>query len=179
MAIMSSKTDGLSSFRYRFIPSDSSWKTPVVSPRDNNSYVDRSLSVRVSMLRSISCIFRMIRKAFWIIVKFVKPRKSIFNKPKCSIGFIEYSVTTEMSPLAASWRGRYSVNGSLEITTPAAWTDACRTTPSSLDAISMHCLTCGLLLYRSLSSAIFSKASFNDIPPGPDGISLAIVSTSV
>src|SRR2546423_595347 len=59
-----------------------------------------------------------------------RPRKSIFSRPRASTSPPENCVTTSWSaPFCCS--GTYSVSGQTPITTPAAWIESCRTSPSS------------------------------------------------
>ena len=71
------------------------------------------------------------------IVKFLNPKKSIFNNPIAlsdtfkSKLYISYWVIT-LSVRLSRDNGVYSVKGLSAITTPAAWVLACRATPSTL-----------------------------------------------
>ena len=67
------------------------------------------------------------------MVRFARPRKSIFSRPIFSTAIMSYWVITR-SPLVAFCSGTCSINGSREMITPAACVLACRATPSSLCA---------------------------------------------
>src|SRR5205085_1057033 len=59
-----------------------------------------------------------------------RPRKSIFNRPRSTTSHIPNCVTTSWSgPFC--WSGTISVSGCAPITTPAAWIESWRTSPSS------------------------------------------------
>ena len=76
------------------------------------------------------------------IVRFDRPRKSNFRRPSASIACISYWVISP-SELVAFWSGISSVSGSRLMTTPAAWVDALRATPSRCRAKSVIRLTAG------------------------------------
>ncbi len=128
MAIMSSKTVGFSSRKYRFIPADSSWNTPVVSPRWNNLKVSSSSSGILARSISVLYTFLIIRKALLIIVKFERPKKSILSRPISSTGPIGYCVAT--TPFCDISTGANFTISSGAITTPAACTPWLRIVPS-------------------------------------------------
>ena len=62
------------------MPPDSSWNTPIVSPRLRSSKVFQSSSETFSMAKSGVCL-RMCCTASWMTVRFFSPRKSIFSRP--------------------------------------------------------------------------------------------------
>ena len=79
------------------------------------------------------------------------PRKSIFSRPICSIGFIVNCVTVRNTcspfssvPASAICSGTMSVSGRSAITTAAAWIEELRTIPSSPCATSTICLAVGV-----------------------------------
>ena len=76
---------------------------------------------------------------------------------------ISYCVISE-SELVAFWSGMSSVRGSREMTTPAAWVEAFRATPSSCLAKSITRLTPGSESYCSRSWGAVSSASSSLIP---------------
>ena len=88
--------------------------------------------------------------AFLRIVRFERPRKSNLSRPSASIACISYWVISE-SEFVAFWSGMSSVSGSREMTTPAAWVEALRATPSSCLAKSMTRFTAGSASYCSRS----------------------------
>jgi len=86
------------------------------------------------------------------------PRKSIFNRPISSTGFIVNWVTVRSTlspfssvPASATWSGTMSVSGRSAITTAAAWIEEFRTIPSSPFATSMICAASGSLSTSALS----------------------------
>ncbi len=108
------------------MPVDSNWKTPVDAPRVSIAYVSGSStgSVRMSIGSSISS------SASSITSRLRRPRKSIFRSPSASTSPIGNCVTTSWSE-PFCWSGMYSVSGRSPITTPAAWIESWRTSPSS------------------------------------------------
>ncbi len=133
--------DGLSSTQTRFIPSDSSWNMPSVSPRLIISYVFASSSGIVAMSKSEFTVRRISSIAAFITVRLRRPRKSILSSPTRSTMFMSYCVLTVLSPIFTS--GTWSVSGFFEITTPAAWVDALRASPSIEAAVSSSLRICG------------------------------------
>ena len=67
----------------RFIPEDSSWKTPIVSARQNNLNVNgSSIGMRVMSTFAESVRLLLIKSSVLSIVeRFCKPRKSNFTAP--------------------------------------------------------------------------------------------------
>ena len=59
-----------------------------------------------------------------------RPRKSIFSSPSASTSFIWNWVTTSWSA-PFCWSGTTFISGSAPITTPAAWIESARVSPSS------------------------------------------------
>ena len=92
MAIKSSSRFGSRSLRYLFIPVDSNWNIPVVSPLLNNSKVLLSSSGIVSILISIPFDFFMLSMASLIIDSVLRPRKSILRRPTDSTWLPSYCV---------------------------------------------------------------------------------------
>ena len=76
------------------------------------------------------------------IVRFDSPRKSNLSRPSASIACISYWLISP-SELVAFWSGISSVSGSRLMTTPAAWVEALRATPSRWRAKSVIRLTAG------------------------------------
>uniref|UniRef100_A0A6J7NAR3 Unannotated protein n=1 Tax=freshwater metagenome TaxID=449393 RepID=A0A6J7NAR3_9ZZZZ len=104
---------------------DSSWNTPIVSPRPSSSYVRASSSESPSTSKSGSCLCWIIFTVSVMTSRFLSPRKSILRRPSSSTPFISYCVTIgEFSGLPPGsglrWIGRYSVSGPRVITTAAA-----------------------------------------------------------
>ena len=118
---------------------------PVVSPDASSSNVEASSSGIVSRSISIPRSCRTRSTAWRRIVRFDSPRKSNFSRPSASMPCISYWVISA-SEFVAFWSGMSSVSGSREITTPAAWVEALRATPSSWRAKSMIRLTAGSLV---------------------------------
>ena len=73
---------------------------------------------------------RMRSTAWRRIVRFERPRKSNLSRPSASTPCISYWVMSP-SEFVAFWSGMSSVSGSRLMTTPAAWVEALRATPSS------------------------------------------------
>ena len=132
------------------MPADSSWNTPVVSPRWNNLYVSLSSSGNSDRLISVPCTLRMIRMALLIIDKFDSPKKSILSNPNSSTSPIGNWVAT--TPFCACSSGRYLTRSSGAITTPHACTPCERIVPSSFIAKSSTRCATGLLSYSFLRS---------------------------
>ena len=108
-------------------------------------------------------------------VSVFNPRKSIFKRPMLPISSMAYCVTISSSFVRA--RGEYSTMGRGEITTPAACTEACRVSPSSLLDTSRSCRM------RSSLSRIWRSAgtcwmALSMVMSGSAGIILAIRSQS-
>ncbi len=104
-----------------------------------------------------------------------RPRKSIFSRPRSPTVPIENWVTISWSgPFC--WSGTTSVSGCAPITTPAAWIESWRTSPSSGRARSTISFVTGSVSYASRSSSpVLRHAS--SVCPGPSGISFATLST--
>ena len=101
----------------------------------------RPLTPRCSLIRSTA-----LRR----IVRLDRPRKSNLSRPSASMPCISYWVMSA-SELVAFWSGISSVSGSREMTTPAAWVDALRATPSSCWANPISLPICGSPSCISLS----------------------------
>ena len=96
------------------------------------------------------------------MVRLVSPKKSIFSSPSMASGSMEYwvmEISLPASALVGRCRGTYSVRGSLEITTPAAWVLTWWAVPSKPAAFSTKSRTAGSVSYISFSSGLFSTAS--------------------
>ena len=135
----SSKFAGFNSFMKFFIPALSSWKTPSVFPvaRDANTALSSKSIWSISI--AFPLLFSAIRTAFWITVRVLNPRKSIFNRPSSSIVVIVNCVV--IIPSEPRESGTYSSIGFCEITTPAACMDVWRGRPSRRLDISISCFT--------------------------------------
>ena len=96
----------------------------------------------VSMSKSGCPSARMILTALSMTSRLRRPRKSILSRPSFSTSVMETWVTTSASPFCM--RGRWSVSGPLEMTTPAAWMESWRMRPSSGRAMSTTSRTCVL-----------------------------------
>ena len=72
----------------------------------------------------------MSATALSITSRFRSPRKSIFSSPSASTFFIENCVTISWSA-PFCWSGTTSISGCAPITTPAAWIESARVSPSS------------------------------------------------
>ena len=147
---ISSRELGLKSLTTCFIPEDSSWKIPSRSPLPIRSKVLPSFCGNSSMFIFLPVDWLIRETVFSIIVRFLRPKKSIFNNPSDSISSIEYWVI--ICPSLFLWRGTSSSRGSDAITTPAAWTPYVLLVPSILKAKSTHFFTLLSLIYFSLNS---------------------------
>ena len=87
-------------------------------------------------------MFLIIFKADSMMVKFFKPKKSIFNRPRSSIGWREYWEMMLRSDEEAYWMGTYSVSGFLVMRTPQACVEACPNV--RLDAVGSRIMICDL-----------------------------------
>ena len=76
----------------RFIPDDSSWKTPIVSARQNKSKVkESSMGILEMSIEAESGRLVLIRsRVLSIVERFCKPRKSNLTAPWSSAYFIGY-----------------------------------------------------------------------------------------
>ena len=119
--------------------------------------------------------FPISAHALSITSRLRRPRKSILSRPSASTSHIPYCVTTSWpGPFCCS--GTTSISGCAPITTPAAWIESCRVSPSSGRARSTTSRVIGSASYDSLSGwPFFSDAS--SVCPGPSGIIFAIRST--
>ena len=102
-----------------------------------------------------------MRKADSIIVKFLRPKKSIFNKPKSSTGWSEYCETIFLSDEEAYCNGTYSLSGFLVISTPQACIEEWRATPSKIFAKSKIRLAAASVSLIFLSSGTSFRALSN------------------
>ncbi len=109
-----------------------------------------------------------------ITVSVLKPKKSIFKRPSSSKVVMVNCVTIVSSFFA---RGTYSSTGAEQITTPAAWVDACLGSPSRDLDISIKFLTLSFSSYCFLSSGFISRA-LSMVILSSIGIIFAITSTS-
>ncbi len=98
------------------------------------------------------------------------------SRPSASIACIS-NWLIKASEFVAFWSGISSVSGSRLMTTPAAWVDALRATPSSWRAKSMIRLTAGSASTWPFRSGEIWRASSSLIPSW-FGMALAIRSTS-
>ena len=154
-----------------FMPGDSNWKRPVVSPRLKSAYV----SLSSSGILSVSSSPAAFRIAFgtrglslprsathsFSTVSVLRPRKSIFRRPTGSTKCPSYCVVSSLSPppvpfpvprspfpflppfSGVGMTGRVSAIGSREMMTPQAWTPGWRMHPSRRPARSMSLWTTG------------------------------------
>ena len=155
MATRSSKRLGWSARRCFFIPGDSNWNNPVVSPRENSSKV--SLSSRgISSASSVTCFdFLIFSRQVLMIDNVRNPKKSIFIKPIGSTKCPSYCVVIKLSP-SVGITGMWSVSGSRLIRIPQACTPVCRTEPSKISASRMVFAIRGLGELFSFSRSGFS-----------------------
>ena len=133
--MISSKQVGCSFFMNPFIPSDSSWNTPFVSPEEIS--FNASLSFNISSVHSgISTPYFSFTDfcAVSMIVRLRSIRRSFFRFPRCSASVMLY------------WQTRYPVSGSTDTGNrsshgtgvgicPQACVEAAFLVPSSLLAI--------------------------------------------
>ena len=170
MATRSVSFSGWSAMRYFFIPIDSNWKSPVVSPRPKSSYVSLSSSGILSVSSSPSALriasgtrgLSLPRSAThsFSTVSVLRPRKSILSRPTGSTKCPSYCVVRSLSsapgasdapfplpfapPLSGvGMTGSVSAIGSREMMTPQACTPGWRMQPSSRPARSMSLWTTG------------------------------------
>src|SRR5215207_6973843 len=129
------------------MPDDSNWKTPIESPFASIAYVFGS-STGIFSFESPPTSWYV----FSITSRFRRPRKSIFRRPSASTSHIPNCVTTSWSA-PFCWSGTYSTSGRSPMTTPAAWIESLRTSPSSGFARSTISRTCGSESYACRSSA--------------------------
>ena len=76
-----------------------------------------------------------ISQALRMTVSVLRPRKSIFSRPRSPTGPIAYWVT--MAPSSSCLSGSRFTSGWSPITTPAACTDALRVRSSRMKAVSI------------------------------------------
>ena len=117
------------------MPEDSSWKTPRVSARWSMSKVSGSSMGMAERSRGGLWLATMLDRVSSSTERVRSPRKSIFTRPRCSMGSMEYWVTTWFSPILRT--GTISTRGTGVITTPAACWEQCRAIPSMWEAVSM------------------------------------------
>src|SRR5215203_2686036 len=154
------------------MPDDSNWNTPIESARASISYVLRSSSGIDSTVRPAP----ISSTALSITSSLRSPRKSIFSSPTSTASHMPNCVTTsESGPFCCS--GTTLISGSAPITTPAAWIESWRTSPSSGRARSTISRATGSASYSCFSGCPgFMHAS--SVWPGPSGISFATLSTA-
>src|SRR6266511_1568070 len=170
--MMSSNSVGFTCRSASRMPDDSNWKTPVESPRASIAYVCAS-SIGIFVMSSPLPISST---ALSITSRLRRPRKSIFSSPSASMSPIGNCVTTSWSgPFCC--KGTMFVSGSAPITTPAAWIESARVSPSSGCASSTISFATGSLSIARRSSAPGLRHS-SSVCPGPSGISFAILSTT-
>ena len=122
----------------------------------------------------MSCTSNAPWIAFWITVSVRSPRKSIFKRPNSSNVTIVYCVV--MLPSEALDSGTNSSTGFGLITTPAAWTEVCRGSPSKRIAISISFFAESSVSYIVRSSG-FIFIAFAIVIPSSIGIAFATLST--
>ena len=129
------------------MPADSIWNTPNVSPLASISLVFGSLSGSPMRSMSMPCVCLITSHALPRIVRFVRPRKSIFSRPSSATSHMPNCVvgSASASPEEGRCSGMMFTSGSGAITTPAACVLAWRATPSSSRAVSISLATAGSL----------------------------------
>ena len=133
MATRSSKRFGCNARRCFFIPGDSNWNSPVVSPRENSLNVSSS-SRGISFSSRTRCLdFLMFSRQVLMMERVRNPRKSILISPIGSTKWPSYCVVMRLSP-SVGMIGIWSVSGSRLIRIPQACTPVCLTEPSSVSA---------------------------------------------
>ena len=111
------------------MPLDSNWKTPTVSAVRRSSKVRRVVEREVLEVELDRRGRASIASAFWITVSVRSPRKSILRRPIFSTAPMSYwVVTSSLCRLVAAARSRRARVGVM--TTPAAWVEAWRDSPS-------------------------------------------------
>ena len=129
----------------------SSWNTPRVSPRANNSYVFGSSRPSSSRTTVSPRFDMMLSKVSSSTVRFRSPKKSIFSRPSDSHAPISNWVI-----IAPSWSlrqtGKTLINSSLHKITPAACTPGWRFRPSMPRAVSTTARTSASSSYKSRNS---------------------------
>ena len=93
-----------------------------------------------------------------MMVRFFKPRKSIFSRPRSSTACISNCVMMVSFSCGANWSGTRSISGSFAITVAQAWTDACRATPSRWRAVSISFFASGLRVVERFQFGDFFQA---------------------
>ena len=120
LATKSEKLFGFNFFIKFFIPLLSYWNIPSVSASLNSLKTTGSFKFILIKSRTLA-----------IIVKFLRAKKSIFNKPNGS----KYSIVTPVIKKDVfKVKGITSSRGTLDMTTPAAWVEICLFSPSSFKA---------------------------------------------
>ena len=116
------------------------------------------------------------RTALSITSRFRRPRKSIFRSPSASTFFIENCVTISWSvPFCCN--GTTSISGCAPITTPAAWIESARVSPSSGRASSTTSRATASSR-TAFASSLPGLSASSSVCPGPSGMSFAIRSTT-
>ena len=124
----------------------------------------------------LSPFSRMRRSQSAIVVRLRRPRKSNLTSPIFSMQRMSSWVMT--APERGSrYSGTKSIRGLVPITTPAAWVEACRVSPSRRCAVSNSFAIWPSESTRERSSADCSRAS-GSVMPRVSGTSLAMRSTS-
>ena len=131
LATKSEKLFGFNFFIKFFIPLLSYWNIPSVSASLNSLKTTGSFKF-ILFKSKIWSVFSLIKsRTLAIIVKFLRAKKSIFNKPNGS----KYSIVTPVIKKDVfKVKGITSSRGTLDMTTPAAWVEICLFSPSSFKA---------------------------------------------
>ena len=129
MATRSSKRLGRRERRWAFMPSDSNWKRPSVSPREKSSKVSLSSIGILSMSTSRPWDSLMEARQALRTERVLRPRKSIFSRPMGSTKCPSYCVVMRLSP-AVGMMGMVSISGSRLMMMPQACTPMLRVVPS-------------------------------------------------
>ena len=163
----SSNTVGFKSLTSFFIPPDSSWNTPSVSPLFKRSKVSGSSSGILFISRSIPWRILIKSRVSLMIVRVSSPRKSIFKRPSFSMCTIGYCVVVVFSFESAI--GIISSSGLCEIITPAACVPTWFLSPSRCRASSTRRLTISFSS-QSFFSSMPSFSASSSLVPGAEGI---------
>jgi len=158
IAMMSSKLVGPNLRRIFCMPLLSSWNTPIVSAFCKSLYVFASSRgiAAISIAMFLCFLISFIQVS--MMVRLANPKKSIFTSPAFSR--LTFSYCDEMLPsLGSRYNGTCSINGSREMTTPAACFPAERVSPSTFFAIVMSCLPVSFVLYNCFNSSEACNAS--------------------
>ena len=130
-AIRSSMFSGLSRRSRSWMPDEPNWNTAFVSPRPIRSYVFASSSGTAWRSSAWPRLALTSSSVLSTIVSVRRPSRSIFSMPAFSRSFMANWLMTTSFILQS---GMNSTSGLSAMTTPAAWVEAWRASPSSLRA---------------------------------------------